>query len=357
MKYIDLRSDTVTWPTEEMRVAMAGAEVGDDVYQDDPTMNRLTTLAAHMVGKEEALFVPSGTFGNQLALFTWCPRGSEVLLGEQCHIIQHEAGAASVIAGVQTRPIPAPDGVIPLDEIERRIRGDDIHFPPTSLVCLENAHSSGRVLPLQYMIDVAGLAHSRGLRVHLDGARLFNAATALVRRDSVGTVPEMAAKIASCADSVMFCLSKGLCAPVGSILAGSAEFIERARRRRKIMGGGLRQAGVLAAAGIIALETMSMRLQEDHDNAAYLASRLSGIPGIKVQTRTPDINMVFFAAPALAPKAFRRHMADNGVLVSGPEDGYYRFVTHYWIRREHIDKVVALVGQFVSGRADGQNRA
>jgi len=365
MKYIDLRSDTVTWPTEEMRVAMADAEVGDDVYQDDPTMNRLTSLAAHMVGKEAAIFVPSGTFGNQLALFTWCPRGSEVLLGEQCHIIQHEAGAASVIAAVQTRPIPAPDGVVPLDEIERRIRGDDIHFPPTSLVCLENAHSSGRVLPLQYMTEVAGLAHSRGLRVHLDGARLFNAATTLVRRGSGGgaripereaTVPEMAAKIASCADSVMFCLSKGLCAPVGSIVAGPAEFIEQARRKRKIMGGGLRQAGVLAAAGIVALETMSMRLQEDHDNAAYLASRLSEIPGIKVQTLVPDINMVFFAAPVLDAQAFRRHMADNGVLVSGPENGYYRFVTHYWVRREHVDKVADLMGQFVSGRADGQDQ-
>ncbi|MCE5256967.1 MAG: low-specificity L-threonine aldolase [Spirochaetaceae bacterium] len=354
MKYIDLRSDTVTWPTQEMREAMARAELGDDVYQDDPTMNELTSRAARMVGKEAALFVPSGTFGNQLSLFTWCPRGSEVILGEQCHIIQHEAGAASVIAGVQTRPIPAPDGIIPLAEIESRIRGDDIHFPPTSLVCLETAHSSGRVLPLQYMKEVASLARSRGLRVHLDGARLFNAATALAAREPGADVTGMAARIASCADSVMFCLSKGLCAPVGSIVAGPADFVERARRKRKVMGGGLRQAGVLAAAGLIALDKMVTRLQEDHDNALYLASLLAEIPGIKVDTSALDINMVFFAAPSLDAQALCRHMADNGVMISGPEGGLYRFVTHYWISKDHIDKVVGLMGEFASKQSGRQ---
>jgi Threonine aldolase len=227
MNYIDLRSDTVTWPTEAMRKAMAQAPVGDDVYGDDPTVNELERLAAEMTGKEAALFVPSGTFGNQLSLFTWCPRGSEVILGEQCHIIQHEAGAASVIAGVQTRPIFAPDGILPLETIEERIRGNDIHYPPTSLICIENAHSSGRVIPLSYMKEVAQLAHAHGLPVHLDGARLFNAAV------SMGV---SAIEISSMVDSVMFCLSKGLCAPVGSMLAGSREFIEKARRRRKISG-------------------------------------------------------------------------------------------------------------------------
>jgi len=289
MNYIDLRSDTVTWPTEAMRKAMAQAPVGDDVYGDDPTVNELERLAAEMTGKEAALFVPSGTFGNQLSLFTWCPRGSEVILGEQCHIIQHEAGAASVIAGVQTRPIFAPDGILPLETIEERIRGNDIHYPPTSLICIENAHSSGRVIPLSYMKEVAQLAHAHGLPVHLDGARLFNAAV------SMGV---SAIEISSMVDSVMFCLSKGLCAPVGSMLAGSREFIEKARRRRKIMGGGMRQVGVLAAAGLIALKDMTRRLAEDHENAHYLASQLAWIPGIEVEKEALDINMVFFKLPA-----------------------------------------------------------
>jgi len=242
VNYIDVRSDTVTWPTEAMRVAMASAPVGDDVYGDDPTMNELERLAAEMTGKEAAIFVPSGTFGNQLALFTWCPRGSEVILGEQCHIVQHEAGAASVIAGVQTRTIFAPNGILPVDEIEARIRGDDIHYPSTTLICLENAHSSGRVISLDSMKEVAALAKRYGLPIHLDGARLFNAAIALGVR---------AADIAAHVDSVMFCLSKGLCAPIGSMLAGPRDFIEKARRKRKIMGGGMRQAGILAAAGLI----------------------------------------------------------------------------------------------------------
>jgi len=218
VNYIDVRSDTVTWPTEAMRVAMASAPVGDDVYGDDPTMNELERLAAEMTGKEAAIFVPSGTFGNQLALFTWCPRGSEVILGEQCHIVQHEAGAAAVIAGVQTRTIFAPNGILPVDEIEARIRGDDIHYPSTTLICLENAHSSGRVISLDSMKEVAALAKRYGLPIHLDGARLFNAAIALGVR---------AADIAAHVDSVMFCLSKGLCAPIGSMLAGPRDFIEK----------------------------------------------------------------------------------------------------------------------------------
>ena len=261
MQYIDLRSDTVTWPTPAMRKAMAEAPVGDDVYGDDPTMNELEERAAARVGKEAALFVPSGTFGNQLALFSWCPRGSEVILGEQCHIIQHEAGAASVIAGVQVRPVDAPDGALDPGAVRARVRSEDIHHPVTSLVCMENAHSSGRVVPLAAMDAVYALARSRGLPVHLDGARLFNAATAL---------GVSAAEVAARADSVMFCLSKGLCAPVGSMLAGPHDFIAQARKKRKIMGGGLRQAGVLAAAGLIALDEMTKRLAEDHANAREL---------------------------------------------------------------------------------------
>lgn len=342
MNKIDLRSDTVTWPTEEMRLAMASAPVGDDVYGDDPTINKLEELAARMTGKEKALFVPSGTFGNQLALFTWSHRGTEIICGEQCHIIQHEAGAASVIAGVQTRPIPAPDGKIPVEAIEARIRGDDIHYPPTSLICLENAHSSGRVISLSFMREVAALAHRHNLPIHLDGARLFNAATAL---------NVAAADIAAEVDSVMFCLSKGLCAPVGSILAGPAIFIEKARRKRKIMGGGMRQAGILAAAGIIALETMTQRLADDHQNARYLAHKLAEIPGISIEKDALDINMVFFKLPeGIEGEGFASFLASRGVLINPPEAGYCRFVTHYWIKREHIDTVAELISKYIADK-------
>ena len=342
MDFIDLRSDTVTWPTEAMRAAMAKAPVGDDVYGDDPTMNELERYAAERVGKEAALFVPSGTFGNQLSLFTWCPRGSEVILGEQCHIIQHEAGAASVIAGVQTRPIFAPDGVVPLAAIEERIRGNDIHFPPTSLVCLENAHSSGRVISLSYMKEVSELAHLHGLPVHLDGARLFNAAI---------TLGVDAADVADTVDSVMFCLSKGLCAPVGSMLAGPRDFIAKARRKRKIMGGGMRQAGVLAAAGLIALKDMTGRLAEDHENAHYLADKLGVLPGVEVDTGALDINMVFFRLPAGSDgDALASFLKAHGVLINPPELGFCRFVTHYWIDKTGIDSAVALMKEFLEKR-------
>ncbi len=343
MDSIDLRSDTVTWPTPAMRAAIAEAPVGDDVYGDDPSVNALEALAARAVGKEAALFVPSGTFGNQLALFSWCPRGSEVILGEQCHIIQHEAGAASVIAGVQTRPVDAPDGVLPLGEIRSRVRGDDIHYPPTSLICLENAHSSGRVISLSYMAEVADFARAAGLPIHLDGARLFNAAASL----GCG-----AADIAANVDSVMFCLSKGLCAPAGSMLAGPADFIAKARRRRKIMGGGMRQVGILAAAGIVALKEMTGRLGEDHENARYLASRLASLPGLSVQRDALDINMVFFTLPAgVDGEALARYFREAGVKINPPENGACRFVVHYWIKRAHIDKVVSLMRAFLQGEA------
>lgn len=341
MEFIDLRSDTVTWPTQAMRAAMAEAPVGDDVYGDDPTVNELEALAARLVGKEAALFVPSGTFGNQLALFTWCPRGSEIILGEQCHIIQHEAGAASVIAGVQTRTVDAPSGILPLESVASKIRGNDIHYPPSSLICLENAHSSGRVIPLDYMKELSSLALAKGLPLHLDGARLFNAAAAL---------GHSAAEIAANVDSVMFCLSKGLCAPAGSILAGPRNFIDRARRKRKIMGGGMRQVGILAAAGLIALRDMTSRLAEDHENARYLASRLASLPGFDVDASALDINMVFFKTPSWVDgTALASYLSGEGVRINPPEGGFCRFVTHYWIRKEHIDKVLSLMAAFSAG--------
>ena len=228
MKFIDLRSDTVTEQPDFMKEAMFKAEVGDDVYGDDPTVKKLETLAAEIVGMESALFVPSGTFGNQLALFTHCRRGSEVIIADSNHIIAHEVGASSVIAGVQLRAIDAPNGVLNSKEIEKRIRfeEDDIHFPSTSLICIENAHSSGNVLTIENMKDIYNVAKKYNLPIHLDGARLFNASAAL----NVDVK-----EITKYCDSVMFCLSKGLCAPVGSILAGSKDFINKARKKRKLL--------------------------------------------------------------------------------------------------------------------------
>ncbi|MDR2246284.1 MAG: aminotransferase class I/II-fold pyridoxal phosphate-dependent enzyme [Treponema sp.] len=332
---IDLRSDTVTRPTEEMREAMARAEVGDDVYGDDPTVNRLEELGAGLVGKEAALFTPSGTFGNQLALFTWCERGTEVVLGEECHIVQHEAGAAAVIAGVQTRTIPAPDGVLPAEALRSRLRKRDLHAPPTSLICLENAHSLGRAVSLAGMDAVRRIAAEWGLPVHLDGARIFNAATAL---------GVDAREIAARVESVMFCLSKGLCAPVGSLLAGTKDFVAAARLKRKILGGGMRQAGILAAAGIIALTSQTARLAEDHHRAKKLARCLAGIPGIRAIPEETDINMVFFTfPPARNPEAAARILGiftAHGIIINPPDEGRFRFVTHYWIGDKELETIL-----------------
>jgi threonine aldolase len=336
MKYIDLRSDTVTKPTQEMRDAMYSAEVGDDVYGDDPTVNRLEEVAAEKVGKEAALFVPSGTFGNQLALLTHCRRGTEVILGEQCHIVQHEVGAASVIAGVQLRTLPGFIEQADTSDIECRIREEDIHEPSTGLVCMENALADGRVVPLENMHNIYGTAQRHEIPVHLDGARLFNAA-AYLKAD--------VRDIAQYCDSVMFCLSKGLCAPVGSMLAGSSDFIARARKGRKLMGGGMRQAGFLAAAGLVALEKMTLRLAEDHDNARYLAKELSAIPGIKVNPADVHINMVFFemADQELDMHKFAVGMREKGIIFNSGDNGSVRFVTHYWISREDIRFIIEVM--------------
>jgi threonine aldolase len=332
---IDIRSDTVTAPTEEMRGAMAGAEVGDDVYGDDPTVNRLEALGAETLGKEAAVFVPSGTFGNQLALFTWCARGSEVVLGEDCHILVHEAGAAAVIAGVQTRPVPAPDGGLS-PFLRRRIRKRDLHAPETSLVCLENATSLGRAVPLAEMDAVREIADEWGLPVHLDGARIFNAAAALGVE---------AREIAARVDSVMFCLSKGLCAPAGSLLAGKADFVREARMKRKIMGGGMRQAGILAAAGIVALTGHAPLLAEDHRRAKLLARGLEAIPEIAIRPEEADINMVFFSFPPArgqdAADRIMRVFAGHRIRINPPDGGQFRFCTHYWIGDAEIEAILA----------------
>lgn len=335
MKKIDLRSDTVTMPTQKMRESMYTAVVGDDVYEDDPTIHELEEYAAQLVGKEAALFVPSGTFGNQLSLFTHCERGNEVILGEDCHIVADEVAAASVIAGVQLRPVVSNKGQLNPIEIKTRIRKEeeDIHYPSTGLICLENAHSNGRVIPLEPMKETYEIAKENNVPVHLDGARLFNAATYL----NVD-----AKEITKYCDSVMFCLSKGLCAPVGSMLAGSKEFIEKAKKKRKLMGGGLRQAGFLAAPGLIALREMRAVLKEDHENALMLGKKLSEIQGIKVELEDIHINMVFFDLSELKYDGdqFVKEMEEAGIIINPSENGLYRFVTNYWVNTEDIEYVI-----------------
>jgi threonine aldolase len=333
---------------------MAEAEVGDDVYGDDPTVNRLEELGADMLGKEAAVFVPSGTFGNQLALFTWARRGTEVALGEECHIIQHEAGAASVIAGVQTRPVHAPDGVLSRAALETRLRRQGLHYPATSLICLENAHSLGKAVPLEALDEVKAIAGEWGVPVHLDGARIFNAATALAGgAPAEAELRKTARDIAARADSVMFCLSKGLCAPAGSLLAGPASFVREARLKRKVMGGGMRQAGILAAAGIIALREHPVLLQNDHRRAKVLAEKLSRLPGLEVMRDRNEIDMVFFRFPpadnpakaAAIVEAFNK----RGILASGPEGGFFRFVTHYWIGDAEIETIAGAAAEIFGG--------
>ena len=337
---IDLRSDTVTVPTEEMRKAMYEAVVGDDVYGDDQTVNELEALAAEIMGKEAGLFVPSGVMSNQLALFTHVNRGEEVILPDNCHIVAHEAGAAAIIAGAQLRTVQNVGGEMPLDIIEKYIRKDpdDIHQPKTALITYENADSDGQVRSLEYMKNVRKLSDKYHLPIHLDGARIFNAATVLGVE---------AKEIAQYADSVSVCLSKGLCAPVGSVLVGSKEFITVARRKRKIIGGGMRQVGILAAAGKIALNVMSKRLQEDHDNAKYMAEALCGVKGLEVYKERQQINMVFFRLKdyPLSSAELVDYMAKHDVIINGEDNGIMRFATHKYVTREEIDKVVDLMKQ------------
>lgn len=337
MKKIDFRSDTVTQPTKRMRDAMCRAEVGDDVYGDDETVNNLQKYVADLCGMEAAIFVPSGTFCNQLALFTHCNRGEEVILPDECHIVQHEAGSAAIISGVNLRTLPTNNGKMDLNKIENAIRKErDIHYPVTKLICLENAFSDGTVVDIEYMRSVKKLANKYKLKVHLDGARFFNAVTSL--NCDIRDITENV-------DSLNICLSKGLCAPIGSMLVGSKAFIEEALYKRKIMGGGMRQVGIIAAAGQIAVKEMRLRLVEDHDNARYLAERLDIISGIEVLRNKLDINMVFFR---ITDEKLRRiftveNFEKYGILINPEENGLFRFVTHYYISREAIDETIKLI--------------
>lgn len=340
MKFIDLRSDTVTELTKEMREAMYNADVGDDVYGDDTTTRELESFAAQLVGKEAAIFVPSGTFGNQLSLLTHCNKGDEVILGEDCHIVCHEVGAAAVIAGVQLRTLKSNNGELSPKDIENTIRKEeDIHYPKTALICLENAHSNGRAISLENMAEIRKVATKYNLPIHLDGARLFNAAAYLE-----SNVKELTKNV----DSVMFCLSKGLCAPVGSILAGNKAFIERARKYRKLMGGGLRQSGVIAAAGLVALKDMRDNLKTDHEKALYLAKELSTLPGVSILDNNIHINMVFFKLHNIDTSKLVEYLLNKNIKICDAEDGMMRFVTHYWITKENIDYVIHSMKEFLA---------
>lgn len=339
MKTIDLRSDTVTRPTSAMRRAMAEAEVGDDVYGEDPTVNRLQAMAAERLGKEAALLVPSGTQANLVALLTHCQRGDEFIVGDQAHTYRLEGGSAAVLGGIQPQPLAMePDGTIALARIETAIKPMDDHFPRTRLLWLENA-INGKVLAPGYLTEACTLARRRGLRAHLDGARVFNAAVKL-------GVP--VSDIAEHFDSVSFCLSKGLGAPVGSLVCGPRDFIERARRWRKVAGGGMRQAGVFAAAGIVALEHHIERLAEDHANAALLAEGLAAVEEMHVDPAAVQTNMVFAYPGAERAQALSRYLKERGILADRRHP--MRFVTHLDVSAEDVRTAIGAVREFFEER-------
>lgn len=339
MELIDLRSDTVTKPTPEMREAMAEAEVGDDVYGDDPTLNRLEARAADMLGKEVAVFVPSGTMGNLIALLVHCQRGDEVILGNQSHIYLNEAGGMAALGGIQSCPIPnQKDGTLAFDDILASIRTEDVHHPITRLICLENTQNvcGGIPLTVDYTRRVGELARTHHLFLHIDGARIFNAAAALHAnvRD-----------LAEPADSVMFCLSKGLSSPIGSILVGSGKFIARARHIRKMLGGGMRQVGIVAAAGLISLEVMTRRLGEDHVRAKQLADGLKRIRGVVLDENGPQTNMVYFNLAGDVPfdeMDLVNKMREHGVQIDWSGPRRIRLVTHYEVDDHAVEKTLSV---------------
>lgn len=342
---IDFRSDTVTHPTPEMRAAMAAAPVGDDVFREDPTVSRLEELAARMMGKEAGLLVTSGTMGNLLAVLAVCGRGDEAIMGQRGHTFLHEAGGVSVLGGVVIHTIPnQEDGTLALDDIRWAMRNpNDYHQPISKMVIVENTQNScgGKALPEEYMDLVGLLAMELGLHFHVDGARIFNAAVDLKIE---------ASRLVKAAQSVTFCLSKGLSAPVGSVLCGSKEFIEKARRLRKMLGGGMRQAGVIAAAGIVALGSMIDRLEEDHRRAKVLAEGLSQIEGIKLTKGSPNTNMVFFKLDPLIGIRNADLIAkfkENGILLMGAGEGAIRLVTHHDIEDQDVETFLKVMKEIL----------
>jgi len=341
MRTIDLRSDTVTLPTPAMREAVYNAELGDDVFGEDPTTNRLEQMAAERMGKAAALLVASGTMANLVCILTHCARGEEVILGDRCHTFLYESGGMSALGGIHPHTVSnQADGTMRLEDIEVAIRGPNVHFPRTRLICLENTHNRcyGSTLRPEYIDAVAALAKEHGLSVHLDGARIFNAAVAL------GVdVKELTRSV----DSVSFCLSKGLSAPVGSVVCGSSEFIAESRRTRKVLGGGMRQAGIIAAAGVIALEEMVDRLAEDHENARHLAEGIAGIRGLSIDLERVQTDIVYFelVSNRLTADELVTELGKKGIKILCVGPRRLRAVTHYGISAEDIDLTVKALGE------------
>ena len=337
MKSIDLRSDTVTLPTAAMRRAMAEAEVGDDVYGEDPTVNRLEAVMAERAGVEAGLFVASGTQGNLLGLLAHCERGDEYIVGQRAHAYRTEGGGGAALGGIQPQPLDnRPDGTLDLDEVRDAVKPDDSHYARSRLLCLENT-MAGKVLPLDYIEAAVAVAREKELGVHLDGARVFNAAVKL------GVDLDV---ITASFDTVSICLSKGLGAPVGTVLCGTRALIDRARRWRKVVGGGMRQAGIVAAAGLTALDNHVERLAQDHDNAQALARGLSGIDALEVDLEAVHTNMVFVKLPEPRREALRRHLAERHIVVSGSNP--LRLVTHLDVSADDVAATVRAFDEFFS---------
>ena len=336
MKIIDFRSDTITLPSERMREAIATARLGDDVFSEDPTVNELEKRASRVMGKEAALLVPSGTMGNLISILVHSDRGTEVILGDRSHTFLYEAGGISAFGGVHSRQLHNnDDGTMDIDGIESAIRTDDVHFPRTSLISLENTHNmcSGTPLSISYLRDVASLAQKHNLPVHMDGARVFNA--------SVSTGVDLD-EIASTVSSLTFCLSKGLSSPIGSVLCGSKKFIYEARRIRKALGGGMRQAGIIAASGIVSLDTMIDQIEDDHKNAQALANALSEIDCIELKPENVRSNIIYFntVGLSLTDSEVLESMADEGIKFFDVSKNRFRLVTHYGITSDDIQYAI-----------------
>jgi threonine aldolase len=338
---IDIRSDTVTHPTPAMRKAMYEAELGDDVFEEDPTVNRLEAMAAQRLGKEAALFVASGTMGNLVSIVTHCLRGDEVIVGDQSHSFFYEVGGAAVVGGLAWHCLPNGRGLPETSAVENAIRLENIHAPRSGLICLENTHNrcGGVAFSSEQMRPIAEVASKHGVPMHLDGARIFNAAIATGE-----TVSSLAAPFAS----VQFCLSKGLCCPVGSLVVGSKDFIKRARKTRKMLGGGMRQAGVLAAAGVVALDSMIDRLAEDHANARLLGEGIALIPGLSIDLSQVQTNIVVFESIAMPPATLIARLAAEGVKIVPFGGKRCRAVTHYGVDRQQIECVLTLLNRVMT---------
>ena len=348
-RIIDLRSDTVTLPTDEMRQAIANAKLGDDVFREDPTVNELEEKAANMLGKESGILVPSGTMGNLVSILTHCQRGTEILIGDKSHTFYYEADGISAFGGIHSRQLKnQPDGTIKISDIQSAIRIDNVHFPKTSAITLENTHNlcNGSPLPSEYIRDVATISRSNDIKIHIDGARIFNAAVAL-DVDVKSLVADT--------DSVTFCLSKGLSSPVGSIICGSDKFIYHARRNRKALGGGMRQAGIIAAAGIVSLEQMIEQIREDHNNAKFLADGITNIKGLAVDRENIKSNILYFdiekeirRSPNLAKQTINKDQYPFDIILDNiyfleTSPSRFRLVTHYGIRREDVEKTLDIL--------------